>query len=368
MNPSIHNVQDRIRPAVLDRIVKLLENGGVAIVPTDTVYGLVTKAFDQETYKRLDHIKGRRTLPYVVVFKSLNSLVDWYGNIDPFRMRIMRKLLPGPVTFVLPVKPDRVLGFRYDDAGIGIRVCSDSVLAMLCDRLGEPLWATSANHPGEFPPMNFSDIQQMLLAEVDMAIDGGPTSFREASTSIDLREQPYKILRAGPWVNRIDKCLKSADEPLEVLVVCSGNICRSPIGEMYLQHFLGSPDQSGVHVSSAGTIASNGYPAMDYMIDIANAEGLNLADHRSRRLTSDIVKESDLILVATESHRDAIIRSEPEHAGKVRLMAESIGEVEIPDPYSRDRETYNRIAKIVKQAAEGWTDRIRRFITSGVVD
>ena len=58
MNPSIHNVQDRIRPAVLDRIVKLLENGGVAIVPTDTVYGLVTKAFDQETYKRLDHIKG----------------------------------------------------------------------------------------------------------------------------------------------------------------------------------------------------------------------------------------------------------------------------------------------------------------------
>ncbi|MEY1522815.1 arsenate reductase/protein-tyrosine-phosphatase family protein, partial [Providencia manganoxydans] len=100
-----------------------------------------------------------------------------------------------------------------------------------------------------------------------------------------------------------------------ILVVCMGNICRSPTGERLLQaHF---PNKK---VHSAGIIAKDDRPAYDSAIRIAQQHDLCLDNHQSRRLTSELCKEADLILVMENDHIDRIHQQFPETRGKVMLF------------------------------------------------
>ncbi len=144
----------------------------------------------------------------------------------------------------------------------------------------------------------------------------------------------------------------------KVLVVCTGNICRSPIAAYLIQKLVGNPEDSGIEVSSAGTWAGNDVPATQMMVDIAEGWGIDLATHRSRPVTYDLIDSVDLILAMTPNHYNEICTKTPEAAEKVKMFGEPIGEEKIPDPYADSSHVYGDVAQMIYRGAEGWADLI----------
>ncbi len=351
-----------MRPADLDRCVGILNEGGIIILPVDTVYGLAAKGFHPAAFERLDKIKGERRTPYVLAFASVDRLCRLFTDLDLFQRRIIRYLLPGPVTLILPAGESIPAGFRYREQGIGVRVSTDPVLRAVSRALDGPLWATSVNRSTEPAPTQFADIQPGVLKQVDMAFDGGPTIFRQPSTVVDGRRFPYRILRSGPWVNRVEQTLSRCREPVEVLVVCTGNICRSPLAAAMLQGSLGPPEDSLVRVSSAGTSALTGNPATPEIVDIARDWGVDLSNHTARQLTPGMIENADLILAVGPAHAEFILENDANSCSWVRMLGEPIGMDVIPDPYRLDPESYRRVTEMIRRAVEWWSGEIRRLV------
>lgn len=138
-----------------------------------------------------------------------------------------------------------------------------------------------------------------------------------------------------------------------ILVVCMGNICRSPTGERLLQaHF---PNKK---VHSAGIIAKENMPAYESAIRIAQNHNLSLDNHQSRRLTKELCQEADLILVMENDHIDKVHQQFPETRGKVMLFGQWLNKIEIPDPHKRSDEMFEHVYQLMEKAVIQWQGKI----------
>lgn len=141
-----------------------------------------------------------------------------------------------------------------------------------------------------------------------------------------------------------------------ILVVCVGNICRSPVGERLLAAAL--PD---VTVRSAGLDAMVGYPADNVASDVAATHGIDLSGHVARKLTPELGAAHDLILVMEKSHRHEIVSRMPQLSGRTMLFGQWIdGGVDVPDPYRRPREIHETTVSLIRKAGEAWVSRLRQ--------
>lgn len=135
---------------------------------------------------------------------------------------------------------------------------------------------------------------------------------------------------------------------LRVLLVCTGNTCRSAIAEGLLRHLLAARATSGtlapIVVSSAGTAAFDGLPASAEAVEACRELGADIARHRSRPLTPRLLADSDLVLVMEEHHRQAVLQLHPGSAGHTFLLTEYAGEGSeaIPDPIGGGATFYRR--------------------------
>ncbi|MGD8569118.1 MAG: low molecular weight protein-tyrosine-phosphatase [Gammaproteobacteria bacterium] len=139
-----------------------------------------------------------------------------------------------------------------------------------------------------------------------------------------------------------------------ILVVCIGNICRSPVGERLLRRLL--PEKE---ISSAGVGALQGCPVDDLAAEIASKHGLDTSGHIARQLTPEICREADLILAMSEDIREQIYRIAPEARGKVMLFGKWLDDIEIPDPYRQNRKTHEQAYKLLEEAAATWVGIVR---------
>lgn len=108
----------------------------------------------------------------------------------------------------------------------------------------------------------------------------------------------------------------------QVLIVCTGNTCRSPMGEAILRSILPNDLSDQVTVSSAGSGASEGNPATAYAVEVVAARGLELSKHRSRPLTAKLIREADLVLGMEPSHIAFARDLAPDAADRIRLVTE----------------------------------------------
>lgn len=148
-----------------------------------------------------------------------------------------------------------------------------------------------------------------------------------------------------------------------ILLVCFGNLCRSPMAEALLRERLRREGREVEYqVCSAGTWASNGQPAADYAIQTMLERGIDISGHRSHSLTREDMEEADLILVMSAGYKEAIELEFPESRGKTYLLSEMVGRsYDIADPYGGPLLGYRRCADELERLIERGYSRILKL-------
>lgn len=141
-----------------------------------------------------------------------------------------------------------------------------------------------------------------------------------------------------------------------ILVVCVGNICRSPLGEAMLKQAL--PTKT---VISAGIAAEKSKlvdkPADLMMQTVATEHAIDLSCHRSQQLTEALCLDADLILVMEKGHIEEVVRISPSSRGKVMCYGHWLNQ-EIPDPYKQSREAFDYVFEQMQQATAQWKNKL----------
>jgi protein-tyrosine-phosphatase len=117
-----------------------------------------------------------------------------------------------------------------------------------------------------------------------------------------------------------------------ILIICTGNTCRSPLAEGILKSILQERGIVNVHVSSAGIGAMNGMMATPYAIEAARNWNVDISNHQARQLTRELIEQSDLILAMASEHVETVLKKAP-NAGKKTFMLKAF-----PTPYSSPQE------------------------------
>ncbi len=137
------------------------------------------------------------------------------------------------------------------------------------------------------------------------------------------------------------------------MMVCIGNICRSPIAEVLLKH-----QQPQLNVFSSGLGALVGKPADPKSVDLMTAKDIDLNNHCAQQINSVLVSASDLILTMEQKHVDAIQAKYPEARGKVHLICKWTDNQEIPDPYKKDEEAFASTASLIEEGLNAWQKKL----------
>lgn len=142
----------------------------------------------------------------------------------------------------------------------------------------------------------------------------------------------------------------------KILVVCVGNICRSPTGEYLLKQRL--PKHN---IASAGVGALIDHPADAQATAVAQQHGLDLSPHSSRQLTAEIAAQYDLILVMEQGHIEAVAKIAPSARSKTMLFGQWLpqGRRDVADPYRQSDEMFQLVYKQLEQAADLWADKLK---------
>ena len=140
------------------------------------------------------------------------------------------------------------------------------------------------------------------------------------------------------------------------MVVCVGNICRSPMAEALLRRELRG--QSEFTVESAGLGALVGHPASEHSVDLMAEMGEDITMHRARQIHPDMVRDADLVLVMETGHKRAIDDADPTARGKVHRLGEWQG-IDIDDPYRQPREAFADALEDIKIGVASWVERIK---------
>ncbi len=136
-----------------------------------------------------------------------------------------------------------------------------------------------------------------------------------------------------------------------VLIICVGNICRSPTAEVLMrQQLSGKPLQ----IESAGLAAVVGAPIHAMAEEVLAANGLSAKEHVARQVTQAMISQADLILAMEKRHISALQAIAPHARGKTFLLGRWEGGVEVPDPYGRARENFDETFALIHRLLPGW--------------
>jgi len=190
----------RYKQSETKKIATILKNDGVISVPTDTVYGICTRINSSKAYDNLVKVKNRPSNKAFPVLCNDLEQIKSIAFVDNKALKLIKAFMPGPLTLVLNKRPEALSyinnsGSRETDE-VAVRMIASKFLNKLIEKVGSPLFLTSANKSGMDVCKNLEEIEKECPTLDGMVI--GDVSFGEASTIVDLTGDDIKIQRQGP--------------------------------------------------------------------------------------------------------------------------------------------------------------------------
>jgi tRNA threonylcarbamoyl adenosine modification protein (Sua5/YciO/YrdC/YwlC family) len=357
---------------VIHRAVQALAEGRLVAFPTETVYGIGCSACHPEAIERLKTLKTRRpNAPFAIAIKSAEEAVDFVPDMSPLARRLARRCWPGPVTLVVDSHhpdglashlPAKVREAVSPNGTIGLRVPANEILLDVLRMLAGPIALTSANRHGEPEAVTADEVRKSVGDEVALILDDGPCRYGQPSSVVRVHNNRLEVLREGVVAEGTLKRLAST----MVLLVCTGNTCRSPMAEVLMRAELArlkkcridELEDQGFVVRSAGLSAAAGCPASPESVTILRELGLDLTKHEAQPLTEALVRHSDLILAMTAGHWQAIVQRWPGAADRTHMLLPE--QIDVADPIGRAIDAYRHAASEIKRGVDFHAERIYR--------
>src|SRR4051794_39359224 len=241
---------------VVHRAVQALAEGKLVGLPTETVYGLAASARDADAVARLVETKGRQAgKALTLAIRSADDVLDYVPDLSPLGRRLARRCWPGPVTIVtedchpeslLRRLPRSVQSVVCPSGSVGLRVPAHSLVLDILRLLVGPVVLTSANPSGGKDPVTAEEVVAALGDQVQLVLNDGRSRLGQPSTVVKVDKHNFRILRAGVVPEQTLKRLSS----LMILLVCTGNTCRSPMAEALCRKMIA--DRLGCDPSEVG--------------------------------------------------------------------------------------------------------------------
>jgi protein-tyrosine-phosphatase len=331
--PKFVRIQPKNPADVAGQVADAL-GGGVAVVPM--LGGYCVLARDREA---LAGFGG----PFRLVTEE--TLVAAIADMEPsYRERVLQ-VMAGPLVG------------RFVSGQPGLAMASEPLAGEIVRRVASHVWfgvPVESAEPGELADELGNRASVVVTGD---AAGPGPTSLDFSSRPavidrrgklgiLDVEQQLGELVRMGPGLF------------FSVLVVCTGNSCRSPMGQYMLADMLkGTP----ASVGSAGTDAPVGSPPAANAVEVMRVAGIDLTRHRAQQLSSELVEAADLVLVMDEYHRQRVVELVPDATGRTRLLLSFVGrEEKVEDPIGFSVECYRLTRDAMKPALEQVAAQVRQ--------
>jgi len=354
----------RMDSVKINEAAALIDAGGLVAFPTETVYGIACRV-KLDSLAKLDNLKGRNHAKRYTLHIGQKSELDKYVPAIGLRAeKLIKNAWPGPLTVVFELdKKDiekqqknlerEVFEGLYRNNSLGIRCPDNPIAAMLLQAASNPVVAPSANITGQPPAVDADQVLAQLSGQIESLLDTGPCRFKKSSTVAKIGNTGLEILRPGVY----SRAELEALSEIKFLFVCTGNTCRSPMAEGIFRKYLAEKfqckvdhlDKIGYKVCSAGVINNVGFPASTEAIAACAAKGIDIKAHKNKKLSKELIEESDFIFAMEQIHQEQVIALSPDAANKCSLLA---GDEEIHDPIGHPQEFFNRCAERIEKAVK----------------
>lgn len=367
MKTECYNWDQKNQDKIVRLAAKIIDNGGLVGIPTETVYGLACRA-EPEALRRLDEVKVRAEGKRYSLHLGRTEDVYRYVPQMPIRVdALIRKGLPGPITLVCSLNDtqlehqrhklgDKVFNVLYENRSIGIRVPDCEPAIRILSEVVWPIVSPSANPSGQEPATTAKKVLEYFDRQIEMVVDGGSDAcrYRQSSTVVKISSVGVEVLREGVLSKQDVETLSTA----RILFVCTGNTCRSPMAEVLAAKYLANKlsckvDELAVFgyiIESFGISAYDGCPASNEAVNVLRQKGLSLERHRSRLLTRRDVRDADVIFTMSRHHRDAVLAMDSTAVNRTILLDSENGD--IPDPIGLGKREYEACAEHIERAVE----------------
>ena len=334
--------------ARIREVANACKEGKVVAFPTETVYGIGGCMSASGIENRLREIKGRSdTKPFSFHIGDWTMLDVLKVKKTPLVRTMARQFWPGPVTLVV---------LDHKGQKIGIRFPKNRIALALIQEVGEPFIATSANASGKPSPHTAHQVIEQLPGAYDQLIDGGKTELMLDSTVVDLTGDVPVILRKGAHGAEVEKAVAKIEAGKcprkRILIVCTGNSCRSPMGEGWLRHEIEKNGLSAeIEVISCGISARDGLPCTPEAEFVMRNREIDMSKFRSRFCRKGDLWCSDLILAMAVQHAEDIAKMLPE--AKERTIT-----LNVEDPIGMGMNVYEKTLSDIETKMKQHMNRI----------
>ncbi len=188
-------------PKYIRKVACVLQDGGLVIYPTDTMYAIGCDALNVRAVEQICRMKGvnPQKSNLAIICYDLSSISE-HAKVSNAVFKLIRDYLPGPYTFILPTSNNLPKIYK-NRKEVGIRMPDNSIIHEICRELGHPVMTMSVHYNPEEPEYTTDPelIQERYGADVDIVIDGGYGD-TEGSTVVDCTTEPFEIIRQGKGV------------------------------------------------------------------------------------------------------------------------------------------------------------------------